>query len=466
MIFNRSNKAIDAVLEDEEFETSNPKEIKLLEKVRNYKNIKELGRGALLKTIELSASLGDLEVNVQYLMNELKDIMGKLGLQSDNTLAFAEETAASMEGIDHVIEDNVKIVDGILKSIDQIVENNNKNIDNVKLMGKVCGNVTNSNKEVNSTLLKLLDKVKEVGDIVKVIEGIADQTNLLALNASIEAARAGTAGRGFSVVSEEIRKLAEDTKESLEHFKVFTKEIEADSASSLESLKHTNKIMSEIPEVSRSMKQSVQDNYDAVKHIKSDMDSFVASFEEISSSADEITSAMNNLSSETGKIANVIDRLDKDFDSLESIRDEVNELDMAFMKQNKTYYQKFMDSKNEVNKKELIRILANAKKQHQMWIDTLEEALNKNQIYPLQLNANRCGFGHFYNSLIIRDTEIIKLWKEIDGYHHQLHNAGKNTLTHIKNENIKEAKKAYKVAREKSEKVFQLLDDIINKLKK
>lgn len=110
--------------------------------------------------------------------------------------------------------------------------------------------------------------------------------------------------------------------------------------------------------------------------------------------------------------------------------------------------------------------MRNAKKQHQLWMDTLKEALTNNQIYPLQLNANRCGFGHFYNSLIIQDEEIIPLWNKIDGYHHKLHNAGKDTLIHIKNENIEEAKKAYKAAKEKSEKVFRLLDEMIDKLKK
>ena len=79
-------------------------------------------------------------------------------------------------------------------------------------MGEVCGKVMESNNEVNSTLAKLLDNLKEIGNIVEVIEQIADQTNLLALNASIEAARAGEAGRGFAVVSEEIRKLADNTK--------------------------------------------------------------------------------------------------------------------------------------------------------------------------------------------------------------------------------------------------------------
>lgn len=466
MLFGRTNKIIDAVLQDKEIETNNPKELKLLKKIRGYKNIKEMGREMLLKTISLSASLGDLDVNLQYMMYELEVIMQKLGLKSDNTLSFAQETTASMESINYAIEDNVKTVEGILRNIDNIVKNNKKNMDSVNLMGQVCHNVTESNKEVNATLMKLLDKVKEVGSIVKVIEDIADQTNLLALNASIEAARAGEAGRGFSVVSEEIRKLAEDTKESLGHFKAFTEEIKVDSARSLESLRQTNEIMREIPKVSEVIKKSVEDNYNSVNLIKGDMDSFVAFFEEIGSASDDITSAMNNLSAETEEVVHVINHLENDINNLESIQDEIKKLDTSFIKHNKAYYQRFMDNKNEVTKKELIGILENAKKQHKLWMSTLEEALNKNQILPLQIDANRCGFGHFYSSLIIRDEEIIRLWENIDIYHHKLHDAGKETLLNIKNKDLLEAKKTFKIAKENSERVFQLLDEIIAILKR
>ena len=461
MFLSSANKIVDAILNNKPVTSKNPKVNEVLKKIEQLEEIKEDARQMLLKTVSLSASLGNIEVNIKHLMDEIQAVMNKLSLQSENTLAFVEETTASMSEIDTAIEDNVKSIDEIHGNIENIAKNNSKNMESIKLMEQVCEKVTESNSEVNQTLTKLLSSLQEIGSIVEVIEEIADQTNLLALNASIEAARAGEAGRGFAVVSEEIRKLADSTKESLDKFKIFTQEIKRDSAQSLESMKRTNEVMGQIPSVTSAIKEAVEGNFKAINKIKSDMDGFVASFQQISSAASEITSAMNSLSSETEAIVHVVNTLENDLKRLGSIKEQIDSMDSGFIAQNREYYLKFMDNNNPITKEEFATILENARKQHKLWMDTLKEAVEAGKLLPLQVDSNRCAFGHFYNTLIIKDGHISELWKSIDGYHENLHNAGKQALLAIREGDLEEARRQYQVAKDNSNKVFEILDKMV-----
>jgi hypothetical protein len=139
-------------------------------------------------------------------------------------------------------------------------------------------------------------------------------------------------------------------------------------------------------------------------------------------------------------------------------------MDDGFIAQNKEYYQKFMDKNNPVTKKELAGILENAKKQHSLWMDTLKEAVDEGKLIPLQVDSNRCAFGHFYNALIIKDGSIHELWERIDEYHENLHNAGQQALIAIRDGDLEEAKNQYQIAKENSKHVFEILDRMIENL--
>ena len=81
---------------------------------------------------------------------------------------------------------------------------------------------------VSSAVSALAEKSKEIGDILLVINGIAEQTNMLSLNAAIEAARAGEQGKGFAVVANEVRKLAEQSGNSVQKIEELIREVQSD----------------------------------------------------------------------------------------------------------------------------------------------------------------------------------------------------------------------------------------------
>lgn len=103
-------------------------------------------------------------------------------------------------------------------------------------LGIQADNVSSSSKVVEDVIMELTTKVQKVGSFVDTILSISSQTNLLALNASIEAARAGEAGRGFSVVAEEIRQLSEDTKVASNNITNIIQELNADTRLANESI--------------------------------------------------------------------------------------------------------------------------------------------------------------------------------------------------------------------------------------
>lgn len=150
-------------------------------------------------------------------LNEIEELQYKLNDSASTLAASAEQTSSS-------IEDKQKQVLGMLDEIGSLQDNSKAMIEKVE-SGKervttsltkvdVVVDLIHSTKDLTK---ELSDSSAQIGQVVKTIRGISNQTNILSLNAAIEAARAGEHGRGFSIVAQEVRKLAHQTEKALDH---------------------------------------------------------------------------------------------------------------------------------------------------------------------------------------------------------------------------------------------------------
>ncbi len=162
---------------------------------------------------------------------------------------------------------------------------------------ETVGNVSESTVRLAGVVEKLNMSVDEIGGIVTVIKDIADQTNLLALNAAIEAARAGEQGRGFAVVADEVRKLAEKTIRATSEISGKINAVQEESTETVNSMKGATAEVSRATQYINAVGQALESIVGAVQKVSDQMAHISTAIDEQSATTTEVSKSIENTAS-------------------------------------------------------------------------------------------------------------------------------------------------------------------------
>ncbi len=177
-------------------------------------------------------------------------------------------------------------------------------------------------------------RAEDIGKIMNIINDIADQTNLLALNAAIEAARAGEAGRGFAVVADEVRKLAEKTMEATKQVDSTIKTIQQSTKENIEAIDVTVSFVSKSTTVAGNAGTALEGIEHMVQNTASEVRSIATASEEQSATLDQITGSADELSSLTSEVAHSASSSHKAVQELVAITEQLNSIVTTLQREN------------------------------------------------------------------------------------------------------------------------------------
>ncbi|MDP4147501.1 MAG: methyl-accepting chemotaxis protein [Bacillota bacterium] len=454
-------------------------------KIKNIKKIVEeysVGSKDIIKSIEykfkainkislpvknMIKGVIDVAINISAFNVKMKHQSSTLTSKSKNLKEYTEhitnvihEVNENMNAISNNVMEYASSIEDIsvqANSLSNLNEENNKSLDKVD---GLKNDVLNHSLSMEDDINDLLQLVASMKSTVEGIKQISEQTNLLALNASIEAARAGEHGRGFTVVAEEVRKLADVTQQQLTFINNLTNDIEEASAKSKDSISQTKDAIFNMSDSINGISKAIKESKESIELVSSNVAQVASSSQEISASIECISDEINSLNNDVNNIKSISEEVYTEAVTISDMGDSISKIEDDISNLAKLSNEIFYENNFKMDNNTFISVMDNAISAHINWVKAIEGMAENMQVQPIQTDGHKCGFGHFYESVTPKHEGIKAIWARIDSVHMELHRIGHVVLDKIKSGNKDEAINNANKAKKLSLEIINMLNEI------
>ena len=279
--------------------------------------------------VESKDEIGMISQSLKDALSSIKSLIAKSKTISSSLASSSEQLSATTEEISRNLKSQTERASQIASAAEemsQTVVDIAKNASNIAEVSVTTAGVAKEGKDMTiktaneikviegaisklSEVINILgDRSRQIGEIVTVIKDIADQTNLLALNAAIEAARAGEQGRGFAVVADEVRKLAERTAKATDEIAEMIRGIQSEVDVAEGSMEDATKKVASGVELSQKAANILGQILGKAQELQSMIQQIASATEEMSSVTDHITQDIGSIAEGSKEISLAVDQ--------------------------------------------------------------------------------------------------------------------------------------------------------------
>ncbi|MGA2994445.1 methyl-accepting chemotaxis protein [Bradyrhizobium sp.] len=254
------------------------------------------------RQIVIEGFIAAFDQSVTESLRSLAAASTELQTTAHSMSATAEQTSSKSATVASVSEEASTNVQTVASATEELSASINEISRQVAESTGIAGEAVSQAERTNAQVHALADAAQRIGDVVKLISGIAGQTNLLALNATIEAARAGEAGKGFAVVASEVKSLATQTAKATEEITAQVAAIQEATGSSVQAIQAIGETISRVNHIAAAIAAAVEQQGAATQEIARNVQQAAAGTTEVSGHIASVSQAAGETGVAAGEV--------------------------------------------------------------------------------------------------------------------------------------------------------------------